>query len=292
MKLSGVITALVTPFNADGSVDYGKLKELVNFQIENGVSGILPMGTTGESPTVSNQEHPLIIQTVVEQTAKRVPVIAGTGSNCTEEAVKMTKIAADLGADMTLQVAPYYNKPNQEGFFRHFSEIANKCSIPTILYNIPGRSAKNIEPQTILKLAQHNNIIGVKEASGSIPQAMEIIHSKPDDFLLFSGDDNLTLPLTSIGGNGVISVISNIIPKEMSAFVKLALEKESDKAIKEHYRLFPLFKAMFLDTNPIPVKTALALMGKIEGNFRLPMCEMSQPLKSELELILKKFNLI
>ena len=292
MKLSGVITALVTPFNTDGSVDYGKLKELVNFQIENGVSGILPMGTTGESPTVSNQEHPLIIQTVVEQTAKRVPVIAGTGSNCTEEAVKMTKIAADLGADMTLQVAPYYNKPNQEGFFRHFSEIANKCSIPTILYNIPGRSAKNIEPQTILKLAQHNNIIGVKEASGSIPQAMEIIHSKPDDFLLFSGDDNLTLPLTSIGGNGVISVISNIIPKEMSAFVKLALEKESDKAIKEHYRLFPLFKAMFLDTNPIPVKTALALMGKIEGNFRLPMCEMSQPLKSELELILKKFNLI
>lgn len=289
--MKGVITALVTPFNSDNTVDYIALKELVEFQIENGISGLLPMGTTGESPTVSNDEHTKIIQSVISQTNGRVPVIAGTGSNCTSEAVTLTQKAAEVGANYSLQVAPYYNKPNQEGFYRHFSEIADNCEIPIILYNIPGRSGKNIEPETILKLAKHPNIVGVKEASGSMGQVMEIVEGRPEGFRVYSGDDNLILPIIGLGGEGVISVASNIIPGEMTAFVKTALAGNQQEAMKEHYRLYPLFKSMFIDTNPIPVKTVMAIQGKIKEIFRLPICPISAELKDQLIKIVKDFNL-
>lgn len=291
-KMQGVITALVTPFNKDLTVDYGKLRLLIEDQIENGVDGLLSMGTTGESPTVSNAEHLEIIRVTVEQAGKRVPVIAGTGSNCTEEAILLTKEAKEVGADYTLQVAPYYNKPNQEGFYRHFSEIADRCQLPVILYNIPGRSGKNIEPSTILKLAQNPNIIGVKEAAGSLPQVMEIIREKPEDFLVFSGDDNLTLPFISVGAVGVISVASNVIPKEIGHFVKTALAGNYAEARRLHYELYPLFNAMFIDTNPIPVKTALAMMNRMKESFRLPLCIMEDSLRKQLKGVLKDFKLV
>ncbi len=292
MKLQGVITAMVTPFNRDNSVDYGALRAFIDSQIESGITALLPMGTTGESPTVSNEEHLNIIKTTVEQARGRVPVIAGTGSNCTAEAIKLTCEAAAIGANYTLQVAPYYNKPNQEGFYRHFMEVAEQCELPVLIYNIPGRSAKNIETETVLKLAQHKKIIGVKEASGSVSQAMDVISGKPKDFLVYSGDDNLVLPLIAVGADGVISVASNVIPKEMVNLVQIALNGETEKARKENYRLLPLFKSMFIDTNPIPVKTALAMMNKMEEHFRLPLCAMNTELKNQLKAVLSDLNLI
>ena len=291
-SLQGVITALITPFNEDGSIDFYALKNLIEEQIEKGVNALLPMGTTGESPTLSIKEHLSIIETTIAQTAKRVPVIAGTGSNSTSEAIELTKEASNLGADFTLQVAPYYNKPNQNGFYAHFCKIADEGGLPVILYNIPGRSGKNIEATTTLKLASHNNIVGVKEASGSLPQVMEIIKKAPKDFLVFSGDDNLTLPMIACGANGVISVASNIIPAQMKEFVTAALKGDFNLARELHYKLYSLFNGMFIDTNPIPVKTALALMGKIKERFRLPLTPMDNNLKEELKSILTAAHLL
>ena len=291
-SLQGVITALITPFNEDGSIDFYALKNLIEEQIEKGVNALLPMGTTGESPTLSIKEHLSIIETTIAQTAKRVPVIAGTGSNSTSEAIELTKEAFNLGADFTLQVAPYYNKPNQNGFYAHFCKIADEGGLPVILYNIPGRSGKNIEAATTLKLASHNNIVGVKEASGSLPQVMEIIKKAPKDFLVFSGDDNLTLPMIACGANGVISVASNIIPAQMKEFVTAALKGDFNLARELHYKLYSLFNGMFIDTNPIPVKTALALMGKIKERFRLPLTPMDNNLKEELKSILTAAHLL
>jgi 4-hydroxy-tetrahydrodipicolinate synthase len=288
----GVFTALVTPFNKDGSVDEKALRDFVEFQIENGIHGLVPMGTTGESPTVSHEEHHKIVEIVIDQTGGRVPVIAGAGSNSTAEAVALTKYARQAGAAATLQVAPYYNKPTQEGFYRHFSTIADSVDLPLIVYNIPGRSGKNIENFTMLKLARHKNIVGVKEASGSIPQIMDLLLQKPDDFCVLSGDDNLVFSIMSLGGHGVISVASNLIPDKMVSFVEQALQGNWTEARKAHFVLLPLFKAIFIETNPIPIKAALAFKGMLEENYRLPMCPMEPGNKDKLKAVLRELKVL
>jgi 4-hydroxy-tetrahydrodipicolinate synthase len=288
----GVFTAIVTPFNDDKSINEEELKKLVDFNIENGVAGIVPMGTTGESPTLNHEEHVHVIEVVCKQVNKRVPVIAGTGSNSTREALFMTSRAKDLGADASLQVAPYYNKPTQEGFYRHFKTIADEVDLPIIVYNIPGRTGKNIETDTIVRLAEHPNIVGVKEASGSLPQMMDVIDRTPDDFIVLSGDDNLTLPLMAAGGKGVISVASNIVPERMSAMVKAGLNGNFAEMRKLHYELLPFFKVEFIETNPIPIKTALAMKGMVKEIFRLPMCEMDAGNKNKLKAVLKELRII
>lgn len=288
----GVFTAIVTPFTEQGKIDEAALRKLVDFQIENNISGLVPMGTTGESPTLDYEEHEHAIEIVISQVKGRVPVIAGTGSNCTDEAIKLTKYAKQAGATASLQVAPYYNKPTQEGFLRHFIAIADTVDLPMIVYNIPGRSGKNIENSTMLKLAEHPNIVAVKEASGNIPQIMELIQKKPDNFVVLSGDDNLIFPIMALGGKGVISVASNFIPKQMINFVKAALAGNWDDARAQHYVLLPLFKAIFIETNPIPIKAALAMKGMIKETYRLPMCPMDPHNREKLKSILKELNLL
>ncbi len=288
----GVFTAIVTPFTKDGKIDEDALRKLVDFQIDGGVSGLVPVGTTGESPTLDHEEHHRVIEIVIDQAAGRVPVIAGTGSNCTEEAIKMTAKAKEAGAAASLQVAPYYNKPTQEGFYRHFTTIADTVDLPIIVYNIPGRSGKNIENSTMLKLAEHTNIIAVKEASGNINQIMDLILKKPDSFTVLSGDDNLVFPIMALGGKGVISVASNIVPDRMSNFVGAALKGNWEEARKLHYSLLPLFRAIFIETNPIPIKAALAMKGMIEEIYRLPMCEMSSEHKKALREVLKNLDIL
>jgi len=292
MKLQGVYTALVTPFNRDGSLDEKALKELVNFQITGGISGLVPVGTTGESPTLSHKEHHRVVELVIEDAAGRVPVIAGTGSNSTEEAIDLTRNAKAAGADYSLQVTPYYNKPSQEGIYRHFTAIADAVDLPLIIYNIPGRTGKNIENDTMFRLAAHPNIVGVKEASGSITQMMEVIAGTPGDFTVLSGDDGLGLPLLGCGGDGIISVASNILPRQLEDMVRAALEGRMDGAREIHYRLFSLFKNLFIDTNPIPVKYALSRMGMIQEVYRLPLCPLSESHKKVLDRDLKEAGLI
>ena len=288
----GVYTALITPFKEDGSVDEDALEKIVNFQIKNGITGLVPCGTTGESPTLNHEEHERVVELVVEFSDGRVPVIAGTGSNSTQEAISLTRHAAESGADASLQVAPYYNKPTQEGFYRHFKKIADEVDMPLIVYNIPGRTGANIETATLMRLAQHKNIGGVKEASGSLPQMMDIIAQKPDKFNVLSGDDNLTLPLIAVGGTGVISVAGNLIPSEMSEFVNAALDGNYDKARKHHYELMPLFKALFIETNPIPIKASMAMRGFCKEVYRLPICEMQMQNKKKLRDVLESMKII
>ncbi len=292
MKLQGAYTALVTPLATDGSVDEEALARLVDAQIEGGISGLVPMGTTGESPTLTHPEHNHVIEVVIRKADGRVPVIAGTGSNSTAEAIRMTKAAKENGATASLQVAPYYNKPSNEGFYRHFSEIADAVEMPMIVYNIPGRTGKNIENSVMLRLAEHPNIIGVKEASGSMPQVMDLISKKPADFWVLSGDDNLALPIIMLGGSGVISVASNIIPAEMEELVAAAVAGEIEKARTLHYRLLPLFQALFIDTNPIPIKYGMHLKGMMEEVYRLPMCSMDEDKKKQLEKVLKSLSIV
>lgn len=288
----GCYTALITPFNTDESVDEGALRDLVEFQISEGASGIVPVGTTGESPTVTHKENVEVVRIVVEQSAGRVPVIAGTGSNSTMEAVEMTRQAKEIGASASLQVAPYYNKPSQEGFYRHFSTIADTVDIPHIVYNIPGRTGKNIENDTMLRLAEHPNIPAVKEASGSMPQVMDLIARKPKEFDVLSGDDNLTLPILALGGVGVISVAGNLIPGRMQKLVENFLAGDIEAARAEHYALLPFFKGLFLDTNPIPIKYAVSRTGRVKEVYRLPLCPMSEPDKATFEQILKDCKLL
>ncbi len=290
--LRGTITALVTPFKKNGAIDEAALRRLVDFQIENGISGLLPCGTTGESPTLDHAEHNKVIDIVINEVKGRVPVIAGTGSNSTREAIDLTRHAQEAGADYSLQVAPYYNKPTQKGFYEHFTAIADAVDIPLILYNIPGRTAKNIETGTVLRLAEHKNIVGVKEASGDINQMMDVIQQRPEGFLVLSGDDNLTFPLIALGGDGVISVASNIIPHTVCEMVNLALEGQWEEARKRHFQLLALFKAMFIETNPIPVKTALSMKGMMEETFRAPMCTMEPDNRKKLEAALKEAGLL
>lgn len=289
---SGVLTALVTPFKKDGSIDNKALGDLVDFQIKNGIDALVPMGTTGESPTVSHEENIDVVESVVKKADGQVPVIAGTGSNSTSEAIRMTKRAKSIGADASLQVAPYYNKPTQEGLYRHFSTIADTVDLPMILYNIQGRTGVNIETPTVMRLAAHPNIVAVKEASGNLIQMMDVLESKPDDVTVLSGDDNLALPLTLMGGSGVISVASNIIPERMSQMIHAALNKDIEKARKLHYGLLPLFRAMFVETNPIPVKFCLSLLGLIEAAWRLPLCPPSEASAQTLKDMLKKQGLV
>ncbi|VDB01285.1 4-hydroxy-tetrahydrodipicolinate synthase [Olavius algarvensis spirochete endosymbiont] len=290
--ISGVLTALITPFDANGKLDMNALGRIVDFQIEHGVDGLVPVGTTGESPTVSHEENMEIVEHVIRRAANRIPIIAGTGSNSTQEAIKMTKIAKSLGAYASLQVAPYYNKPTQEGLYRHFTTIADSVDLPMIIYNIAGRTAVNIETPTLMRIAKHPNTIGVKEASGDLSQMMDVISSKPRDFTVFAGDDGIALPLTLLGGSGVISVASNIVPRYMCQMIGAARKGNIEKARTMHYELLPLFKGLFLETNPIPVKACLAQIGLIKPVWRLPLCPPSDATTERLRDILKGQGLL
>jgi 4-hydroxy-tetrahydrodipicolinate synthase len=289
---SGSIVALVTPFK-NGKVDEKKLKELIDFHIKNGSSGIVPCGTTGESATLSTAEHERVIEITIERVDKTVPVIAGTGSNSTEEAINLTKHAAASGASASLQVAPYYNRPTQNGLYEHFKAIAEAVDIPIVLYNIASRTGVNIEPETMAKLARDcKNIVGVKEASGNLEQMARIKAMCPEDFDLISGDDGLTLPVLSIGGTGVISVVANIVPREVANLVKEFQKGNIAKARSIHYKLLPLVKAMFIETNPIPVKTAMGMLGVCEPGLRLPMTAMLPENAEKLRKALKDYGLL
>ncbi|MFA5089067.1 MAG: 4-hydroxy-tetrahydrodipicolinate synthase [Candidatus Omnitrophota bacterium] len=288
----GSIVAIVTPFR-DGKVDEKKLKELVDFQIQNKINGIVPCGTTGESPTLSHAEHDRVIEICIEAAQGRVPIIAGTGSNSTAEAIELTRHAAQAGANAALVVSPYYNKPTQEGLYLHFKTIADSVNIPIILYNIAGRTACNIEPATMARLANHcKNIIGVKEASGSLDQMQAIKSVCPKSFLLISGDDALTLPILSIGGVGVISVAANIVPQDTVKVVQAYNDGKIGEAQDRHYKLLPLIKSLFLETNPIPVKEAMGLMGLCSAELRLPLCPMSESNRAKLKTALQEYGLL
>lgn len=285
----GAYTAIVTPFTKDNRVDYGKLKELIELQIQGGMDGIVPVGTTGESPTLDNEEHKKVIETAVETCRGRIKVIAGTGANSTSEALELTGFALRVGADGTLQVSPYYNKPNQEGLYRHFSAIAD-LGLPVILYNIPGRCGVEIALDTVARLAQHPNIKAVKEAAGSVPRVSQILALC--DLCVLCGDDPLTLPMMAVGAKGVISVAGNVAPKPVADLVHAALAGRWEEARRLHQTYFQLFNDIFLDTNPIPVKAALAMMGQIEETYRLPLCAMCPALKNQLADTLRKVKLI
>jgi 4-hydroxy-tetrahydrodipicolinate synthase len=288
----GSMAAIVTPFK-NGKVDEKKLKGLVEFQIKNKTSGLVPCGTTGESATLSWAEHERVIEIVIEATEKRIPVIAGTGSNSTEEAVMLTKQAAKSGADATLHVSPYYNRPTQRGLYLHFKAVAECADIPVILYNIASRTGVNIEPETVAKLTTDcKNIVGIKEASGSLEQMSRIKALCPSDFSLISGDDALTLPVLAIGGTGIISVVANIAPRDVASMVEAFEKGNLKKAQGLHYKLLPLIKAMFIETNPIPVKTAMGLLKMCASDLRLPMCEMSQENLEKLKRALKEYGLL
>ncbi|HBL23197.1 MAG TPA: 4-hydroxy-tetrahydrodipicolinate synthase [Deltaproteobacteria bacterium] len=291
MELKGIFTALVTPFR-DGGLDEKALKNLIGFQIAGGVDGIVPCGTTGEAPTLSYEEHEKVIELAVKYAGGKVPVIAGTGSNSTAEAIELTISAKKLGADACLLTTPYYNKPTPEGLFRHFQAIAEKTRMPIILYNIPGRTGINMTPETIAELAKIRNIVGIKEAAGSLTQVSEIYRLTKGRFTILSGDDNLFLPMMSVGAVGVISVFSNIMPKELKALYKaFMIEKNIAKAIKLHTGLMPLFQGMFIETNPIPVKEALYRMGMIARDYRLPLCPMSDKNAASLGALLGEYGL-
>lgn len=292
MEIKGVFTAIVTPFK-DNKIDENALKKLIDFQIENGIDGLVPCGTTGEAPTLTYEEHEKVIELTVKFAGKKVLVIAGTGSNSTHEAIELTQAAKRIGADMCLLTTPYYNKPTQEGLYKHFKKVAEEVDIPIILYNIPGRTGVNMTPETVARLAQIPNIVGIKEASGSVIQAAEIFRLTEGKFSILSGDDNLFLPIMSVGGKGVISVASNALPKKMKelfdAFLK---ERDIAKAIRINTELLPFFQAIFLETNPIPIKEILYFMGMIERELRLPLCPPSEKTSSYLKEITIKYGLL
>ncbi|MDD1767318.1 MAG: 4-hydroxy-tetrahydrodipicolinate synthase [Methanomassiliicoccales archaeon] len=270
---SGCGTAIITPFTKDGKIDEKGLRALVDFQESEGIDAIVPCGTTGESATLTHEEHLKVIEIVVDQVDKAL-VIAGAGSNATHEAIKLSKGAQDLGADGILSISPYYNKPTQRGIFEHYEAIAKTIDIPLIVYNVPGRTSSNIEVQTVLKLAKVPNIAGIKEASGNITQIMNLLAQAPKDFTILSGDDAFTFPMMTMGAKGVISVASNVAPRMVKDMVDNLLTGNLDEARRLHFRLLPLFKNLFIETNPIPVKTAVRLMGRPAGPFRLPLCDM------------------
>lgn len=287
----GSIVAIVTPFKK-GKVDEKALCELIEWHISQGTNAIVPCGTTGESATLDYKEHYRVIDITIKTVNKRIPVIAGAGANSTDETIEITKHAKKSGADAVLLVAPYYNKPTQEGLYRHYKTVAEKVDIPIVLYNVPGRTAVNILPQTVARLAEIENIVAIKEASGDMKQVSEIIRLCGDRITVISGDDFTTLPLLALGGKGVISVTANIVPGDVSKMCSLWLKGQHDKARELHYKLEPLNGAMFIETNPIPVKTALAMMGKIQEEFRLPLCEMSPSNKEKLRKVLEDMKLI
>ncbi len=287
---TGAMVALITPFH-DGEIDYKTLDELVNFQIENGIDAIVPVGTTGESPTLTPEEHKHVIQRIVDIASGQVPVIAGTGSNSTAEAIEYTMYAKQIGADASLQVTPYYNKPTQEGFYQHFKAIAEEVDLPMVLYNIPGRCGAGMTPETIARLAELENVVAIKEATGSLDQASEIANLC--DITILSGDDSLTLPLASIGAKGVISVVANIVPSDVKAMTDLILEGDLVSARQWHKKLFKLCKNMLtLSTNPIPIKAAMSMLNMAPEELRLPMTPLEESKRAILKQTLKDYGLI
>jgi 4-hydroxy-tetrahydrodipicolinate synthase len=286
----GVHTALVTPFR-DGAVDEDALRGLVERQVAAGIDGVVPCGSTGESATLSHEEHRRVVEIVVDAAAGRVRVMAGTGSNNTREAVELTRHAREAGADGALLISPYYNKPTQEGIFAHYETVARETGLPLVVYNIPGRTGSNILPGTLGRLAAVDGIVGVKEACGDIVQISEVVAACPDDFAVLSGDDALTLPLCAIGGKGVISTSSNVVPAEMVALVRAVQGGDLAEARRIHYRLLPLFDALFCETNPIPVKAAVALLGLSGDEIRLPLTPLGEPNRERLQLVLKELEL-
>jgi 4-hydroxy-tetrahydrodipicolinate synthase len=289
---TGSFVALVTPFR-NGQVDEAKLRELVEMHATSGTDGIVPCGTTGEAPTLSHDEHRRVIEVVVDANRKRMKILPGTGVYSTRDAIELTKYAEKAGADGALVVSPYYNKPTQEGLYRHFRAIAESVAIPIVAYNIQSRTAVNIETATISRLVKDvKNIRGVKEASGSLDQMSQVIAACGPGFSVLSGDDNITLPLMAVGGHGVISVIANIVPRETADMVHAALDGDFKRARELHHRLFPLARAAFLETNPIPIKEAMAMAGMLEPEFRLPMCRMSEANRETLRGILRQYGLV
>jgi 4-hydroxy-tetrahydrodipicolinate synthase len=288
---TGSLVAIVTPFRK-GRVDEKALGDLIDWQIAAGTQGIVPCGTTGESATLSHAEHERTVAFTVEAARRRVPVIAGAGSNSTDEAIALTKHAKQAGADGALLITPYYNKPTQEGLFRHYKAVADAVDLPLVLYNIPGRTGVNMLPATIARLASCRTIVGVKEGSGSVQQASEIIQACGDRLSVLAGDDVLTLPILALGGKGVITVTANIAPADMARLVDSFLAGRVEEARKVHYKLAPLFAALFYETNPIPVKEALTMMGKIDGELRLPLCPMAPETKQKLAGALKDYGLV
>ncbi len=284
---SGAFTALITPFK-NGEVDVEALEGLVEFQIEHGVNGLVPCGTTGETPALSEEEDRVVVETVVRVAAGRVPVVAGTGSNSTDMAIKYTKMAKEVGADGSLQVAPYYNKPTQEGLFRHFAAIAESTDLPLILYNIPGRTSVTISAETMARLAEIPNIVGVKDSTLSMNMISDIKSGCGEEFDILSGDDPMTLPLIALGGVGVISVASNVAPGAVSDMVGALLEGDWERGRELHYELLPLFRALFVETNPIPVKTAASLLGLCSDEMRLPMIPLSGENLRTLERVMEE----
>lgn len=290
--IHGSIVAIVTPFR-NGDIDENALKDLIEFQIENGTHGIVPCGTTGESPTLSHEEHEYVIELTVKAVKKRIPVVPGTGSNSTDEAIRLTKFAEKVGADAALSIVPYYNKPTQEGLYLHFKKIASQVKIPIILYNVPGRTGVSIAPETIARLANDcKNIIGVKEATGSVQMASRILYLCGMDFIVLSGEDAINFPLLTIGGKGFITVTANVAPRDVAGLYNFYVRGEFNQARELHYKLHPLNEAMFIETNPIPVKVALSIMGKVRNEFRLPLCPMGPGNLEKLKTALKQYGLI
>jgi len=287
----GAITAIVTPFR-NGKLDAAALRKLVAFQIRNGIYGIVPCGTTGEASTLSFEEHEKVIQIVIDAVRGKVPVIAGTGANNTKEAITLTRYAKKAGADAALIVTPYYNKPTQRGLFDHYKAIAEEVDIPIILYNVPGRTGVNMTDETVARLAEIKNIVGLKEASGNLTQICEILRSTPEDFCLLSGDDALYFPMLMLGAKGVISVTANVVPREMIDLYEACVAGDIAKAREIHFRLWPLMQTLFIETNPIPVKTAVAIMGMIQEELRMPLCGMSEANKKTLAKVLAGLKLV
>jgi 4-hydroxy-tetrahydrodipicolinate synthase len=288
---SGSLVAIVTPFK-NGKLDERAFGDLIEWQIKNGTNGIVPCGTTGESATLTHEEHHRVVKLSVEVAKRRVPVIAGTGSNSTDEAISLTKHAKEAGADGALLITPYYNKPTQEGLYRHYKAVAEAVEIPQILYNIPGRTGVNMLPATVARLAVMKNIVGIKEGSGSVQQASEIAQNCGDRLTVLAGDDALTLPMMAVGAKGVITVTANVMPKEMAQLVASFKAGQIDEARQLHFKLSPLFAALFYETNPIPVKEALGMMGKIDPELRLPLCAMGTDNCNQLARVMKEMRLI
>jgi len=286
------MVAIITPFDEQGRVDVESYRQLIEFQIENGTDVIVPCGTTGESATLSYEEHNQVIKTCIEQVNKRVPVVAGTGSNATREAIEISQHAKEMGTDGVLLVSPYYNKPSQEGLYQHYKALAEAVAIPQILYNVPSRTSMNMTASTTIRLAEFDNIVAIKEASGDLTQASEIIEAAGDKIDVVSGDDFLTLPMMACGGKGVISVTANIMPKEVKAMVAAVQENRWDDARALHLKLLAVHQAMFIESNPVPVKTTASLMGKCRADVRLPLVDMGQETLGKLQVVLKKYKLI
>ncbi len=288
---TGSLVAIVTPFRK-GKVDERALADLIEWQIAKGTNGIVPCGTTGESATLSHEEHNRVIELTVEVVKRRVPVIAGTGSNSTDEAIALTRHAKEAGVDAALLITPYYNKPTQEGLYRHYKAIAEAVELPLVLYNIPGRTGVNILPSTIARLSAIKTVVGVKEGSGSVQQASDIVQLCGDRLTVLAGDDALTLPMMAVGAKGVITVTANLLPTDMAHLVKAFADGKIQEARRIHFQLSPLFAALFYETNPIPVKEALGMMGKIDPELRLPLCPMAQDTRDKLVRVLKDAGLI